>query len=204
MRATYIFVNGIFTVAETSLGKWTEAAAQWIDRNTEDSAEQFSYWCDVLFRRLLQQKRARELAKILETWDGRRIVLVGHSNGCDLICRALKLTSVKVAEVHLFAGAVDSSFTKNGLNEAIRQERVGGLFIYSSASDEALRIAGLSQVFSWLGLGYGNLGLTGPKDATDLAKEHTKEVRRDSYGHSDWFLAANFDSTMRMISSKLP
>jgi hypothetical protein len=136
------------------------------------------------------------------------VVLVGHSNGAEVICRALREVEIgtrgssslqgrhPVAEVHLIAPACEADFDRNGLNAALEYGRVGAVHVYMSGQDRALRLARWSRrLFGWLGLGYGDLGLRGPVNAAGRVFAH----REATFGHSTWFAGAEFERTMQRI-----
>ena len=107
-NTVYIFVNGILNFPGDAEG-WTDRAVTWINKNTDAKGEKFEYFSGVITRRFRQQYRAIKLSELIEQYDGWTIILVGHSNGCDVILRALKLTKVKIGEVHLVARAAPAA-----------------------------------------------------------------------------------------------
>lgn len=194
----YIFVNGIMNDPGAAHG-WNDRAVTWIQTRTEAEAEKFKYFCDIIFRRLFQFGHARDLAEMISDYAGREIHLVGHSNGCDLICRALNITETKVAGVHLLSGACDADFQLNGLNVCMAAGQVDFIYCYVAGQDFAMKCASLSQRFlRWLGLGYGILGFAGPKSVAFTTRVRT--ITENSFGHSTWFLPENFDRTMERIT----
>lgn len=72
--------------------------------------------------------------------------LVGHSEGTDIITLALKQGGY-ARNVHLMGGACDASFDENGLNQALRDERVQRVYVYISPDDEVLWAA--SSFWLW-------------------------------------------------------
>lgn len=127
----------------------------------------------------------------MEFYQGWEIVLVGHSNGCDVICDTLKLNpNVQIHELHLISAACEADFEKNGIN-AIKASRV---VIYIATKDKALKLATLKPA-RWLG--YGVLGKTGP--ANVRLGQRLSIFEEEEFGHSDWFSDTNFDTTMDLI-----
>lgn len=202
-RTAFFFINGILTDPRRA-DAWTDEAVDWINRKLPDAVVGVSYEYNAtpLLRRLHQSQRAQHIAAKVAAYRraNYRVVLVGHSNGCDLIARVIGGISVEVASVHLIAPAADEA----DFERALELDTVQRIHIYGSPNDGALRFAKFSR--TWLGLGlvnlgYGSLGLRGEQFAAahpDRVKDHS----RADYGHSDWFQPrANFLSTMRHIAA---
>ena len=171
----YLFINGILTVPDGRTG-WVDRAVTWTESHYGQLAEKYEYFSGALTRRLFQGTRVRECAELLENYRGLDLVLVGHSNGADIACRLLQTTTFRFAEVHLIAAAADADFEKNGLNDALLTGRLGRVALYGSHHDGALRLAQLSEALSFLGLGYGALGRTGPKNVDDRIAGRVDQV----------------------------
>lgn len=198
----YILVNGICTNPE-DVEAWTDRAEAWLDEHTKAKATKMEYKAGVLTRRWYQNERVENLQKICKRYLGDKIILVGHSNGCDIIERMLKkgLTG-KIQEIHLIAAASEHDFVKNGYNNALKSERVGKIVVYTSPIDKALQKAKWSSsMFGWLGLGYGYLGLVGPLNVDPSAKDRVV-VYNEEMSHSQWFSKKFFERTMKTISGK--
>lgn len=198
-KVTYIFINGILNKAG-NINNWNTRACMWIDEKTNFKAERYEYESDIIFRRFGQEKRVNDIQTIINRLSQGDIILVGHSNGCDLIERLVKRYTHYFKEIHLIAGASERNFKTNGFNEALRDRKIGEIFIYMSRYDNALKKAKWStRLFGWLGLGYGYIGLVGPsKIAKDVKfKVHTIDMKRD---HQDWFSTQNFDETMKLLT----
>lgn len=186
MNTVIICINGIRSNASSANG-WTDEFVTALNTATPASVkvEKFEYDCSALFRRLHQRERVDEVVKMLNRYDraGYRIVLVGHSNGCDIIARVL-LLNVEVDAVHLFAPAA----FEDDYEQAILFESVRRIHIYGSPDDRALQGASFTRkLIGWAGLGYGSLGLRGP----EFAAKHPEVVKDHSikgYGHSTWFV----------------
>jgi len=197
-RKIYIFVNGILTNPGDVNG-WTDNAEAWIEGNTPYKATRLEYACGVLTRRFKQNARVDNLETICKKYEKERLCLVGHSNGCDIICRLIARRSLVFDQVHLIAGACEADFKKNGLNDAINLCQVNKLCVYWSKNDKALKKAKLStNLFGWLGLGYGYLGLIGPKNLDKDASVKVNSIEK-KWDHSDWFKHENFEGTMRSL-----
>lgn len=195
-----IFINGIMNKPGSARG-WTDRAVTWTHKHTEFSAEKFEYFCDVVFRRLFQGRRAKDLAALIEEYKGDEIVLVGHSNGCDLILRALKLISpfTQIKAIHFISGASEPDFYKNGLNQALRENRIEQITVYVAGKDLPMKIAAWSgKVLGVFGLGYGTLGRRGA--VNNLHPTKVREIIKPTFGHSDWFDGEAFHELMTEIT----
>lgn len=202
-RHAFLFVNGILTRPGNARG-WTDRAVHWFNQREEGVAcYPFEYYSPALLRFAFQRGHARDLAETIDEYAGHRIHLVGHSNGAELIERALAITPIRIDTIHLVAGAVERDFSKNELGRALNRGQVRRVFCLCSRGDAVLKyLARPSQVFQFLGLGYGDLGHRGP---VLTALNDTQSVRtawRDTLGHSEWFSAANFEATMETIRSQ--
>lgn len=198
-KTIFILVNGILTNPEDTHA-WTDCAETWIETHCSARATRMEYKSGVLTRRIFQGKRINNLIEIVREYKGCDIILVGHSNGCEIICQALRTSDIKAKEVHLVAAATSRDFNKNGLNEALESDRVGKLFLYGSTNDSALKKA---KAFGWLGyigLGYGWLGLDGPEHVSNILTGRLEMHWRDGYDHSTWWKSENFDKTMELIT----
>lgn len=201
-RRLYICVNGICNSPGSANG-WTDRFCDWIHANTDFRADKFEYFAGPLTRRILQGKRAKELAKRIAVLSkGNDVYLVGHSNGCDLICRALKaLMAAKVEQIHLIAPATDADFRKNGMNMALLTKAVQKVFVYVANKDGAMKFAGATGKFlKFFGLGYDTLGLTGEKNVDNAVMDRVESVHYAEFHHSTFFEDQNFDSLMYSIT----
>jgi pimeloyl-ACP methyl ester carboxylesterase len=197
----YILVNGILTNPE-DVGSWTDRAEEWIDMHSSFKATKMEYRAGIFTRRLYQNTRVQNLKKICKAYLGDRIVLVGHSNGCDIIQRMATKGTVRIHELHLIAGASDHDFRRNGYNRVLRHGAIDKIFVYVSDADKALKNALLStHLFGWLGLGYGYLGLVGPTNVDPLVKDRVI-IYKEPMDHSQWFNKHFFEKTMNCILGK--
>lgn len=196
-KTVFFCINGIHNDPSSQRG-WTDEFVTSLNVNTPDwiQAEKFEYYTTALFRRWGQDKRASELARKILLYSNKnyRIVLVGHSNGCDLIARVLNL-GVRVDSVHLFAAATDEKFFVS----AIEGNLVKRIHLYGSPDDLALKTANWTGKFLRLfGLGYGSLGL----NAKNLVERFPKNVQDHSikgYGHSTWFKEEYINHTISLL-----
>lgn len=188
----YIFINGIRTIP----GKpenWTDRAVTWMQLMTPYKGRKVEYFAFALLRWYRQRERAQLLVDMMWSYKDHDICLVGHSNGANVISRALKMVpwSVpsRVKEVHLFSPACKANFDWNGFNEYM-----GTKFkVYMAEKDFALKLAS-TRVAKLLG--YGNLGRRGP-----VKVKHGLEVEvvKKPYKHSEWFKPSNMAQTMGKI-----
>ncbi len=200
MKRVFIFINGILTDPGDAHG-WTDRAVAWIQTHTNEVADRYEYFSGALTRRLFQNRRVAEVVEMIDNYsETHDVVLVGHSNGCDIILRALQRRARAVNCIHLFAAAAEADCRKSGLNQAMKNSPWLKVFITVSRGDEALRIAARTShfLFGWLGLGYGDLGYEGPSNV--YYPERIKVLRCDSMNHGEWFRAGdNFEYSMRAI-----
>lgn len=198
----YVFLNGIMT-NPGDVSAWTDKAEAWVETHCMRShATRLEYATDVVFRRMHQEARVDDLESIVKRLDGQKIVLVGHSNGCDIIERFIKRKNHVVEEIHLIAAASEADFEKNGINNAMKLGFIKSVHIYWSKKDSALKKAKWSStLLSWIGLGYGYLGLVGPKKVDPLVESRVKATER-CLEHSEWFSEERFNETMRMVTGK--
>ena len=184
-RTVFICINGIRSNPSDPRG-WTDAFVTSLNIDTPEwvQAEKFEYYTSAVFRWIGQRKRAEDLVFLINTYlnAGYRVVLIGHSNGADLIARAFKM-GVRVDSIHLFAAAAD----EKDFVSAIENKLVQRVHLYGSADDAALKTASLTRrLLGLFGLGYGSLGL----DGSTLANKYPSVVKDHSmkgYGHSTWF-----------------
>lgn len=202
MSRVFLFVNGILNRPGCH-DEWTDRAATWVNTRTQDRAEKFEYFCGALTRRLFINRHAADLAHLISQYAGKRVVLVGHSNGCELICRALRMTGVAIDQVHLISGACSADFNRNGLNDLIETQMVKRVVVYVAGADLPMRLAIWSQkLLGWIGLGYGSLGYKGPVKLTPGAAMRVKQVAQPTFGHSTWFEPEHFHQTMLEVATR--
>lgn len=200
-RTCYIAINGIRSNPGESDG-WTDRFVTWINTRLPDGvvAEKFEYYTSALLRGMRQRQRADEISKKVGYYRraGYRLVLVGHSNGCDLIARVLEACGAEIDAAHLISPAAD----EEDFAEAIREGLIRRIHIYGSRHDGALRFAAATRpLIGWLGLGYGSLGLRGREFAA-LFPEVVQDHSDDSQSHSTWMQRGpRFEALMQAIST---
>jgi pimeloyl-ACP methyl ester carboxylesterase len=198
-RTCYIAINGIRTRPGDAEG-WTDRFVTWINTRLPDGvvAEKFEYYCSAMLRRVRQRERADAISKKVGYYRraGYRVVLVGHSNGCDLIARVLEVCGAEIDTAHLISPAAD----EEDFADAIREGLIRRIHIYGSRNDGALRFAFVTRrLLGWLGLGYGSLGLRGREFAM-LFPEVVEDHSDDACGHSTWLQRGQrFEELMQEI-----
>jgi hypothetical protein len=195
-KKIYILVNGILNFPGDAKD-WNALGVTFIHLAGAGMAEKLEYFCGPVSRAFGQDHRANKLADLIHQYAdaGFEIVLVGHSNGCDVILDSLKqLMWPVVSELHLFSGACEADYNKNGLNKAIQEKTVGKVFVYVAGKDVWLRAA---NCFAGRLLGYGVLGLNGPLNATNIAA--TQVITEPDYGHSTWWEPMNFQRSLNRV-----
>jgi hypothetical protein len=192
-KTIFIFVNGILT-KPADADNWNGKAVTWTHLHTSHRAEKIEYYVGPISRVLGQTKRSAKLLKTLSYYvsHGWRIALVGHSNGANVICNALKEASKEVHDaivaIHLIAPASENDFDKNGLNVVDSP-----VFVYIGTEDRALKFSsGIGRLF-----GYGSLGKDGPKN---VRIEDVQVVKR-KFNHSDWFADLNLNDTFKKVTA---
>lgn len=196
MKVTFLVVNGILT-KPSDLDGWTDIFEDFY-QNLGIPCNRYEYFSGAITRFLKQAGRVEDLVHILKRITS-PLVFVGHSNGCELFCKLLEKTGRTFEAAHLFAPAVDSDFTKNGLNEALAERKVKRLFLYCSKNDRILRdIASKTSFLKFIGIGYGTLGYTGPQNVLTSVDDKLDVTWEDRYGHSDWFKHENIDRSFSM------
>lgn len=189
-----IAVNGIQTWPGDQRD-WNYRACVWTQTRTDYKAMPVEYFCGPIGRAFGQKERARKVSDLLQAYTGHDVTLVGHSNGADVILTALDmaLTYPHVAAIHLVSGATDADFDRNGLNEALEDGRVERVAVYCGGKDWALRLA---SGLVGRALGYGVLGLHGPRNVSAAAAAKLTVVTEPAFGHSTWWEPQRFDRTM--------
>lgn len=193
-KRVYILVNGILNFPG-SAKNWNGRGVTWLHLHDGDGrAEKVEYFCGPIGRAFGQQQRAEKLAATIRYYHGWDIVLVGHSNGTDVILKALALLSwPRISALHLVSAACDACFETNGLNLALLSGTLDRCFVYVAERDMALRAAH-TLIGKWLG--YGTLGLHGPLNISPQIVDRVGVLHFENFGHSDCFADHHFDRTM--------
>jgi hypothetical protein len=213
-RTVFIFINGINTLPTDQRG-WTDRARNWIVRETDFGADKFEWFGGPLTAQLFAPLREQQLLRVLGQYPlDTRLILVGHSFGCELICRVLAhVKCPNVQDAWLIAAACTADFRTNGLNRAMGRGQLGRVFCLQASRDGALALAKQSALAlrwsRWLKLipgvhlDYGWLGLTGP---THVAYPPRVEVTQkpDHIGHSSYVNTINLAATLSHIVNEYP
>ena len=215
IERVFIFVNGILNRPGDAHG-WTDRACEWVNGRTDYKGEKFKYFAGVFTRRLLQNKHANDLAEKIRTFGAynNKLVLVGHSNGCDLLLRALQKLDRRyelpfIDCLHLISGACERDFDRNGLNALVEVRLIKEVRVYVAGQDShfchPMWFARLSQrLIGWCHLGYGTLGAHGPANVTGRASMHVTTITEHRYDHSTWFQPKPFEELMSFITRPAP
>lgn len=206
-RRTILCVPGILTKPGL-IDNWPELACRWIDRSRPDlNAERYEYYSTATFRALGEAGRAANLATVLSDYSGDNLTLIAHSNGADVVLRALKLLpkTQRIETLHLVSPACEADWTLNGLNAALAAGRVGFVDVFLAGKDSALGFwAKLSRIppFRWIpGFSYGLLGLDGPQGVEKDLAVRVGVFREPDFEHSTWWDAEHFNDTMRRLTA---
>jgi predicted alpha/beta hydrolase family esterase len=202
-RFCYIIIPGILNPTDRHFAWFSIMAEDIMHKGYyKPIGIEYRYKACAVFRRARQEKRALEIANIIHRWSDYKIVLVGHSNGCDLIQRALKITSTPIETVHLIAGACESDITKTSFAKRLEDGSLKKLVCYYSRNDLVLKYAAsLSRLFAFLGLGYGRLGLLGGRNVPEKIINKVVNLKFDKLGHSCYFNENNYKHILNLVLS---
>lgn len=191
-RRAYIFVPGILNYPGSARG-WTDRAVTHIHNCVACAcAEKFEYLALPATRNLFARTRAVELAALMDQYPSAQfsLVLAGHSFGCELIRLAVGIAKRPANFVHLFAPAVPATPRKHRLKSTVASGRIEFLSLYISARDRVL-------TKSFLG------GLSAESVQAQFA-DAPPSILFAAGGHSRWFDADNFSSSMQHIIGDTP
>lgn len=198
----FIFANGVRSNSN-DLEAWLFRAERWVEDHTAHKADTYHYAVRGLFAWRHRAAHVKRLGLCLAaaSLEGKRdVVFTGHSWGTDLFARAMaEFPTLAVHSAHLIGGAAQESFKTNGLNEALRQGRVGRVAVYFNPGDPVLQ-----RHRYWKYLGYGKLGLKGPTDVEPDVDHLVERVPCPGVGHSGYFAGDRFERTMRMVTAPDP
>lgn len=196
----YLFIRGI-RGKPNEVGDFAGNAETYVDNNFPNyKANTIPYSAGALTRRITQESNVSKVRTILFGVSDCGVYLCGHSNGCDLIERYIRTSTKRIEALHLIAGASEEDFRKNGFNNALSSNKVGKIYVYWSRNDKALQFASKTRPFlSWMGLGYGSLGLVGPRYVSPAVKERVISEEWDC-DHNEYFNAKNFPKIMQDVT----
>lgn len=201
-RSVYIFVNGILTLPGSGRN-WNRRAVTWLHTRGPERAcaESLEYFAAAILRFVGQRSRARKLATKISYYNraGFTVHLVGHSNGCDVICDALRLDeSLRVGNIAMIAGACEEDADRNGVNAAFRRGSIrGDMTLHNGAKDWALALASLWPARL---VGYGALGRRGLQNLHKDFQHRLKVITHPAAGHGTFFDGNNFDDLMARLT----
>ena len=209
-----VMCNGILTVPGDAKD-WNARGVTYINTHFIEygiTADLCQYFCGPIGRAFWQRGREKKLANLIKSYltAGFEVVLVAHSNGCDVAIGALqRLGWPLIKALHLFSGATESDFRFNHLNWAVSLRKIGDVFVYVAGKDRWLRIArwpigellGYDGEFHWGNLFSfrGSLGLNGPVNVSADAQAHVHKIEEPSFDHSTWWAGGNFERSMERI-----
>lgn len=199
MKPVYLVVNGILTDAD-SINGWTDLFED-MYQNEGYACNRYEYTCGI-FKSLFQSKRVDDLRIICKRIQ-KPIVYVGHSNGCELFGRLLRDVDSSFEEAHLFAPAMDADFNQNGITYGLLSGKVKKVFVYCSKKDNILKNwASKTTFLRYIGLGYGTLGYTGPKNVLKQIESKVVVTWNNKFDHSDWFKEKNIQESFQLTLKK--
>lgn len=200
MKSTYLVCNGILT-DPTDVNGWTDLFED-MYQNEGYPCNRYEYFSGALTRFIKQGARVKELTTIINRIKS-PIIYVGHSNGCELFGRLMKDVDCKFEAAHLFAPAMDSDFNKNGLAYGLLSGKVKKVYLYCSKKDMVLKDwASKTSFLRAIGLGYGTLGYTGPKNVLKGIEGLVFETWNNKFDHSDWFSEKNIKESFALTLRK--
>lgn len=198
MTRAYYFVNGILTLPGQSKN-WTGKAVTGVHtrlRDTTIKAEKIEYYTGPISRMFWNKARANRLLKVNRYYDSFEKIVVAHSNGADVVLDALRLAPFKIHTLLLISPAVtsDCGDTGNRLNTLLKEGVVERFHLWIGKKDVPLRMAklGIGRL-----LGYGALGLIGPKNLQDPPLGRIEP----EFGHSTWFDKDHLEDTLDRIAA---
>lgn len=205
MNKLGFFIPGILSDPSDNFG-WTDLAIRRVsDYFPGAQAQAYRYDAPAIFRFVLEGQRASEVAQILtDSLAYRHEIHLGvHSNGSDIVCRAVSQMpdNSHIHSLHIFAGACDQDCEKNRLNAAFARGVFDRLFVYASSDDDVLgNIAPLSKfLLGWIpGAAYGQLGYIGPVNQS-LQLAFATTVIWKNYKHTEWTLPDNVPQLVRWV-----
>lgn len=156
-----------------------------------------NYFAGVFVAKFLHHYRCLRMSDKFDKWRHEPQIIAAHSYGCKVTLDALKLVPwVGIERLVLIAGAGSSDCEVNGLNLMAHTNRVKEVIVLHSPNDRALWFNDLTN---WLS--DRPLGLHGPVNVSPELAARMRVIKTDG-GHSDYFNAANFRSTMDLIYPK--
>lgn len=186
----YLMVKGIFMNPNDY--SWAEMLSQKIESSTGDYAGVCPFFDVPGINYLVLNRRIGFVEKSLSRFSqSHELIITAHSHGSTITCEFARKTRWRISKIHIFAGACDSDMDKNGLNEAMRNDKVGEVYIYRSPKDPVLKtlhwarkskiVAGALDAAN---MRFRTMGYTGPGNVAFPNRVHTIDLPMD---HNDWF-----------------
>jgi len=195
----YWLINGIMNWPGCP-GNWNKKGVTWLHLHAYPCAAQTDeYFTTAITAPIHAKRRAEDFADLLDQFKEWRQVAIAHSNGTKVLLDAQKISHwVRMEAIHLVSGACDADFQRNGLNWAVKNERIGDIYYYIAGHDIAMRFEDTMTGKALFGLYPKDkpLGLSGPTNVDPMILGRVHPHREPAYGHSDWWLPKNFDLTM--------
>lgn len=215
-KTRYILINGIHTLPSDKQA-WTDRMAVWLSYlcGNCQSAFRLEYFTPFLMvtRSLINRRQRKKLVNQIRSAPADAVVvLVGHSNGCDIICDALgqllnenaeTLAGLPELRLVLVAGAVEHNFEKNYINSAMHVDLVSQCTVLASKNDRVLKWVARPSRWIFFRMGYGYLGYQAAVDVKSLKILFPKQVEviiDDDQNHTSWLAQDKcFDETARVV-----
>jgi len=200
----YILLPGIHTKPSDN-NNWAPAMASAIGITYDTAkAEEFRYYSS-LFHKNGMKERVGFVIDLCHRWwsAGYEVVIVGHSDGCEIVRQVLIEGPSIFKAAHLIAGAVEADFKENGLLKVIEDNKVETIFCYVSKGDKVIDKWARASIrfLSWLKITFGTLGFDGPKNVPEeMIGSRVVIIERMSLRHSEWFSGVNWQSTFNSIT----
>jgi hypothetical protein len=171
---SFLFVNGIFG---SSSGWEVDAVNLSSKINPNWSYFSYFYWCGIF--RWDQSGHINECVKSIANENISDVA--GHSNGADILRRAIVEHELNIDTLNLIAGATDPDFKTNGLNEALLNGQIQIVRCFVSKNDF---IIGSNWLLPWWW--NRDLGKVGPKNVDTRVKDRVIVIQDDTCNHMTW------------------
>ena len=172
----YVLIHGW-----KSQGEGMEALANELIRRGH-KVEYFSYGYTLgLFSTIFKTKAAAEiLANKFKRGEDGDAILVGHSNGCNVIARA-----AKIAKIQNQVFPTNAIYIAPALNCNTPSHALENIDVFHSEHDSAVKFATFIPFSKW-----GRMGANGHTGEDDAYLNH--DMSGDIDGHSDYFNKIGF------------
>ena len=188
----------------------------WQDRGVTETlhrtaflAEKGEYMARPITRRIGLTRKSRKIAERICIYSGRNIHLLVHSNGGEVARRIIRwaledrpdyVPMPKFASITFLAPACDADFDANYLNAAFRAGILGRVVVNRAENDFPLKLGRASKrVFGVIGLGYGDLGLVGPRNVDPLYVDRVEDEKFPGYRHGTFTSGNELNQTLASV-----